>query len=145
MKCTLRGLTMMTFTVHIINFSHIKYLPIDPLWLITIPQPRSKLQYLNCINYVIHIRLHYSFDFGNNVKTISRDCVVRCFAQQPTNRAVCWYWDWCQVSIMQAHSKYVPGCGILSSTLAPSPPLTITQHELARILKMHTSSCHIFW
>ena len=69
---------MMTFTVHIINFSHIKYLPIDPPWLITIPQPRSKLQYLNCINYVIHIRLHYSFDFGNNVKTISRGGVVRC-------------------------------------------------------------------
>ena len=71
---------MMTFTVHIINFSHIKYLPIDPPWLITItiPQPSSKLQYLNCINYVIHIRLHYSFNFGNNVKTISRGCVVRC-------------------------------------------------------------------
>ena len=59
---------MMTFTVHIINFSHIKYLPINPPWLIT----------LTLTNYVIHIRLHYSFDFGNNVKTISIGGVVWC-------------------------------------------------------------------
>ena len=50
-------------------------------------------------------------------------------AQQPTNRAVCWYWDWCQVSIMQAHSKYVPPSQGAGSCPPPSPhPIPSQSH-----------------